>query len=233
MPRKRETSSDFRYDTGEARVPWAAVGESVRHEDIMAMIEGLVRPLEGGKGRYEAQLAKVAKELEKLAAVGQYAGKLSLGDSVKALEEAACKLLKAKHAVFLTNATAGFEMGFRFAGLRMAGANLSETNLADARFMGVDMGGVNLSHARMSRAKMMGTNLQDADLTEADHERTPPPDRHRRFESADVSTKQNPHKTCNLEGQQPTSWRDSNERGSELRPLLATRDTCGLALVPG
>ena len=34
------------------------------------------------------------------------------------LEKAACRYLNAKHAVFLTNATAGFEIAYKMAGLR-------------------------------------------------------------------------------------------------------------------
>ena len=43
------------------------------------------------------------------------AGKLSLAANVKAVEEEAARFLKV-HAVFLTNATAGFEIAYKFAG---------------------------------------------------------------------------------------------------------------------
>jgi dTDP-4-amino-4,6-dideoxygalactose transaminase len=44
--------------------------------------------------------------------------KLSLGNHVKALEEAIRKFLNVKYACFITNATAGFEIGFKFSGLK-------------------------------------------------------------------------------------------------------------------
>ena len=117
MP-KKEKISDFRYATDEARVPWAAVGENVREQDVLDIVKFLVRPGDGKKGKYNAQLAKVEKELAKLAEVGAPAGKLSLASHIQKLEERVAKMLKAKHAVFLTNATAGFEVAFKFAGLK-------------------------------------------------------------------------------------------------------------------
>lgn len=118
MPKKKkQASSDFRYDTGAARIPWAAVGENVWQQDLLEIVSFLVGPAEGKKTNYNAQFAKVAKELEKLAKFGKPTSKLSLGPNVKALEDQVIRFLKVKHAVFLTNATAGFEIGFKFAGL--------------------------------------------------------------------------------------------------------------------
>ena len=31
---KKKAASDFRYDTGAARVPWAAVGENVQMDEM-------------------------------------------------------------------------------------------------------------------------------------------------------------------------------------------------------
>jgi dTDP-4-amino-4,6-dideoxygalactose transaminase len=118
MPKKKEEASDFRYDTGEARVPWDAVGEHVRSEDILAIVRFLLRPAKGRKKEYNARLRQLAADLERLEQVGQPAGKLSLADNVKALEEQAARFLGVEHAVFLTNATAGFEIGFKYAGLQ-------------------------------------------------------------------------------------------------------------------
>jgi perosamine synthetase len=117
MAKQEKAKSDFRYDTGEAKVPWAAVGESVNIEDISSIIKLLIP---GGKDdpAYQKQLEKVTTELEKLYKKGQYATKLSLGSQVKQLEEAIKKLLKVKYACFVTNATAGFEIGLKFAGLK-------------------------------------------------------------------------------------------------------------------
>ncbi len=114
---KKKAVSDFRYDTGAARVPWGAVGESVQTEEIQDMLRFLVRPAEGKEKQYEACFDRLARHLEKLAAVGTPAGKLSLASHVEGLEEDVCKFLKVKHSVFVTNATAGFEIAFKFAGL--------------------------------------------------------------------------------------------------------------------
>jgi len=117
MPKKKQVSSDFRYATGTARVPWAAIGENVGSKDILDIVKFLINPADRKKTQYAAQLAKVTKEIEKLEQVGKPAGKLSLAGKVQALEEQVAKFLKAKYTVFLTNATAGFEIGFKFAGL--------------------------------------------------------------------------------------------------------------------
>jgi len=41
--KKKKATTDFRYDTGEARVPWAAVGEKVNVDDVDD-VEGIVTP---------------------------------------------------------------------------------------------------------------------------------------------------------------------------------------------
>ena len=38
---KKETVSDFRYNTGESKVPWAAVGEHIREQEILSILEFL------------------------------------------------------------------------------------------------------------------------------------------------------------------------------------------------
>lgn len=117
MPKKKSVS-DFRYDTGNARIPWSAVGEPIREQDILEVIKFLLPAQENKGAAYRAQFGRVAAEIKKLRAVGRYAGKLTLGNEVKALEAAAARFLGAKHASFLTNATAGFEIAYKIAGLK-------------------------------------------------------------------------------------------------------------------
>jgi perosamine synthetase len=117
MPKKKPASADFRYATGPARVPWAAVGENVSSKDILELVKFLINPADRKKTQYATQLAKVTKEIEKLEQVGKPTGKLSLAGKVQALEEQVAQFLQAKYTVFLTNATAGFEIAFKFAGL--------------------------------------------------------------------------------------------------------------------
>src|SRR5690554_6923388 len=118
MDKEKETKkSDFRYDTGAARVPWSAVGESMNVEDIAAMIRFLI-PGDLNDPSYAGQMNKVTSALEELRKKGDYASKLSLGSNVKKLEEAIQEFLNVKYACFITNATAGFEIGFKFAGIK-------------------------------------------------------------------------------------------------------------------
>jgi len=118
MERETKQTSDFRYDTSATRVPWAAVGENVNAEDMLRVIRFLVGPQTPDDPTYASRLEKVGKALQALFKVGKPAGKLTLGDRVKELEAWAAGYLGAKHACFLTNATAGFEIAYKFAGLR-------------------------------------------------------------------------------------------------------------------
>lgn len=117
MGSEKKSKSDFRYDTGAAQVPWAAVGENVRLEEISSIVKFLIPP-GTDHSAYDDQLNRTIGELEKLIKTGSYATKLSLGGQVKALEEDIKKFLNVKYACFITNATAGFEIGFKFSGLQ-------------------------------------------------------------------------------------------------------------------
>ena len=116
--RKKKEAADFRYDTGPARVPWAAVGEAFNQEDISDMLSFLCPAAPHRQKKYKAQFQRVRRELDKLLALSQPASKLSLGSRVEALEKQVCQMLKTKYAVFLTNATAGFEIAYKYAGLK-------------------------------------------------------------------------------------------------------------------
>ena len=119
MKRKEtNTVGDFRYETAAARVGWPAVGEPIRAEDILHTIEFLVPPGTGDQAAYRRQLARVRQAVEGLCRAGGTAGKLTLGNQVQQLEEAAQRYLGVKHALFLTNATAGFEIAYKMAGLK-------------------------------------------------------------------------------------------------------------------
>ena len=117
MKDQEKAKSDFRYDTGEAKVPWAAVGETMNIEDISSIIKFLI-PEGKDVSAYQKQFAIVTEALGNLHNQGHFATKLSLGSNVKMLEEATKNFLNVKHACFITNATAGFEMSLKFAGLK-------------------------------------------------------------------------------------------------------------------
>jgi len=107
--------TDFRYNTGASAVPWAAVGESYTARDIMDVIGFL---LQGEGSAYEHAFGSVECALQKLASVGVPPGKLSLGDQVAKLEREIDRYLGVEESTFITNATAGFEIAFRYANLR-------------------------------------------------------------------------------------------------------------------
>ena len=67
--RKKKQAADFRYDTGPARIPWAAVGEPIDHEDICDILSFLCPPAPHRQTKYDAQFQRVRRELGKLAAL--------------------------------------------------------------------------------------------------------------------------------------------------------------------
>ncbi len=108
-------SSDFRYNTGETRVPWAAVGENYNAHDLMEIIRFLMQ----GKGpEYDAAINAVWEQVKKLDAVSTPPGKLSLGSKVEAAEDACNEYLGIDSSTFVTNCTAGFEIAYKYANLK-------------------------------------------------------------------------------------------------------------------
>ena len=113
MPEKK--ASDFRYSTGETRVPWDAVGENYNTVDIIQFIRFLVK---GDGEEYESALKGVGTKIEELFKHGAPPGKLSLGDKVVELEGKIDAFLKTTGSTFIANATAGFEIAYRYANLQ-------------------------------------------------------------------------------------------------------------------
>jgi len=116
MPEK-ESGGDFRYSTGEASVPWAAVGEHLGACEAKSVIRFLARAEEGAQASYDERMQAVDAALDALFEVAGPATKLSLGDTVNQLEEAAADLLDCRYASFITNATHGFEVALKYANL--------------------------------------------------------------------------------------------------------------------
>jgi len=110
----QKKSSDFRYNTGETKVPWAAVGENYKAEDVLEVIKFLIQKKDEG---YDEALKKVENGIKELADHGSPPGKLTLADNVAKLETEVKKYLGIEHCAFLTNATAGFEIGFKYANI--------------------------------------------------------------------------------------------------------------------
>ena len=108
-------STDFRYNTGATRVPWAAVGENYNVQDLMEIIRFLMQ----GEGKeYDDAITAVWEQVKKLDAVATPPGKLSLGSKVEEAEAACNEYLGTTTSTFVTNATAGFEIAYKYANLK-------------------------------------------------------------------------------------------------------------------
>ena len=116
--KKIKQTADFRYETGNTQIPWEAVGEKIDLGDIENILEFLIKPKAGSEKQYKEQFEKVKESLNGLWDTGRASTKLSLGDRIKEIETLCKKFLMVRHASFLTNATAGFEIGYKFAGLK-------------------------------------------------------------------------------------------------------------------
>ena len=111
----KKQQSDFRYNTGETKVPWAAVGENYNVHDLMEIIKFLMQ----GEGKeYDAAMAGVYEEVKKLDKLATPPGKLSLGSKVEAVEAACNDYLGTDSSLFVTNCTAGFEIAYKYANLK-------------------------------------------------------------------------------------------------------------------
>lgn len=108
-------STDFRYNTGATKVPWAAVGENYNAHDLMEIIRFLMQ----GKGKeYEDALNEVWKQVKKLDALATPPGKLSTGSKVEEAEKMCNDYLGSTTSTFVTNCTAGFEIAYKYANLK-------------------------------------------------------------------------------------------------------------------
>ena len=108
---------DFRYATGETRVPWHAVGEPYRADDVAELVKFLLLPGDDAEA-YRKAIAQVEKAIANLATVSTSATKLTTGTQVAKLEAEVAKLLKVKYALFTSSWTAGSELAHCFAGLK-------------------------------------------------------------------------------------------------------------------
>lgn len=108
-------ASDFRYNTGETKVPWAAVGEDYNAKDLITIIKFMMK----GKGEaYDEALKAVEKDIYALDQVSNPPAKLSLDVEVGKAEDMCDAYLHTKGSTFLTNCTAGFEIACKYAGLK-------------------------------------------------------------------------------------------------------------------
>ncbi len=107
--------SDFRYNTGETKVPWAAVGENYNAQDVMAFIRFMMQ----GEGEsYEAVMKNVESDIFALDGVSDPPAKLSLDIQVNKAEQMVDEYLGTTGSVFVTSCTAGFEIACKYTGLK-------------------------------------------------------------------------------------------------------------------
>jgi dTDP-4-amino-4,6-dideoxygalactose transaminase len=95
-------------------IPWQAVSEPYCAEDVIEVVRFLIQKKDE---RYEELAAAAERAIRELAAHGRPPAKLTLGERVAALERQAGELLGVRHCAFLTNATAGLEIAYRYANL--------------------------------------------------------------------------------------------------------------------
>lgn len=108
-------TTDFRYNTGETKVPWAAVGENYNASDLMEIIRFM---MQGQGEEYEQACSAVYEQVKKLDAISNPPGKLTTGVQVEAAERACNEYLGTNSSTFVTNATSGFEIAYKYAGLK-------------------------------------------------------------------------------------------------------------------
>lgn len=108
-------ATDFRYNTGDTKVPWAAVGENYNAADLMEVISFL---MQGEGPEYEQARNAVWEQVKKLDEVSNPPGKLTTGVQVAAAEAACDEYLGINTSTFVTNCTSGFEIAYKYAGLK-------------------------------------------------------------------------------------------------------------------
>ncbi len=110
----KKKASDFRYNTGDTKVPWPAVGENYNAADLMEVIRFLMK----GEGpEYEKRLKEVAEKIYALDEVSEPPAKLSLDVKVQEAEACVDKYLHTEGSLFTTNCTSGFEIAYKYANL--------------------------------------------------------------------------------------------------------------------
>ena len=107
-------TTDFRYNTGATKVPWPAVGENYNVKDTVEIIKFLMK---GQGSEYDSLIAKITENISELDKISTAPGKLSLGSQVESAEELCNEYLGTDSSTFVTNATSGFEIAYKYAGI--------------------------------------------------------------------------------------------------------------------
>ena len=83
---KKKSGGDFRYAVGDAKVPWHAVGEFYRADDVLEVVKFLL-PCGENEAAWQAKVDAVAAAVKELGAEAGVATKLTLGKKVAEAEE--------------------------------------------------------------------------------------------------------------------------------------------------
>ena len=114
---EKKDGGDFRYAVGAAKVPWHAVGEFYRGNDVLEVVKFLL-PEGDDPAEYDKCLRQVGAALTALEAHASVATKLTLGKKVAEAEECCKKYFNSPYACLLTNWTAGMEIAYKLVGLK-------------------------------------------------------------------------------------------------------------------
>ncbi len=114
---EKKSGGDFRYAVGESKVPWHAVGEFYKAQDVYEVVKFLM-PEGGDAAAYQSALEAVKKDLDALSRSAGVATKLTLGKKVQEAEARSIEYFKSKYACLLTNWTAGMEIAYKMVGLK-------------------------------------------------------------------------------------------------------------------
>lgn len=116
-PSQTESSGDFRYSAGESKVPWHAVGEFFRAEDVSEVIKFLIPEHQENNG-YAQALQEVEAAIKKLELVGGTATKLTLGKKVQQAEQLINQKFGSRYSCLTANWTGGMEIAYKLSGLQ-------------------------------------------------------------------------------------------------------------------
>ena len=114
---KQKESSDFRYNTGDSKVPWDAVAVKPDLGLAMDILRFLVTPGEDEE-HYRLGMEQAEQALAAVFREGRPATKLSLGKNIVAVEDLAREMLGVKHASFMVNWTAGYDVALDMVGVK-------------------------------------------------------------------------------------------------------------------
>jgi len=114
---KKKSGGDFRYAVGDAKVPWHAVGEFYRADDVLEVVKFLL-PCGDDEQEWQNKVNTVAAALRDLGNSANVATKLTLGKKVAEAEEICKDYFRSPYACLLTNWTAGMEIAYKMVGLK-------------------------------------------------------------------------------------------------------------------